>query len=617
MSLAVTESATEVTRSQGQPVVNDVVIKVATANGSGSQSANLILMRSIFNMGIPVSGKNLFPSNIQGLPTWFTIRVNEDGWLARRRETDIMICMNPDTVEEDIAELDPGAILILNESLKGFLKRDDLQTYVIPFDQIVKDACDQVRLRKMVVNILYVGVMAHLLGIEVDEVLRATDRQFATKAKAAEMNKTAVLAGYKWATENLKRPVKFELRRSDKAKGKIIIEGNEASAIGMLFGGTTFVGWYPITPSSSLCEYLIDYLKEYRNDPETGKATYCVIQAEDELASMAMIVGAGWAGARAFTATAGPGISLMSELAGLSYFAEIPAVIVDVQRMGPSTGLPTRTCQGDISKAYYLSHGDCKHVLLLPGSVEECYEFSMESLNLAEELQTLVFVMTDLDFGMNNWMSDPFQPPTKPIKRGKVLSAEELEKLGGFARYRDVDGDGIGYRTLPGTNHPKAAYFTRGTGHTDRATYSERPADWKQNIDRLAKKFDTARIRVPQPIVQKVAGAEAGILAYGSSHLAVEEARQRLDSKNGMRFDYLRLRALPVSDVTRDFIASHAVTYVVEQNRDAQLASILKSEYPELATRIVSVLHYDGLPIDATTVVEQILGHATKENGKS
>jgi 2-oxoglutarate/2-oxoacid ferredoxin oxidoreductase subunit alpha len=606
MSLAVSQSQQDVASSSGQPVVNDIVITVATANGTGSQSANLILMRSIFNMGIPVSGKNMFPSNIQGLPTWFTIRANEEGWTARRRDADVFIAMNPETAEEDIAALRPGAILILKDTMKGYLKRDDLDVYTVPFDNMVRDACPVARLRKMVMNIMYVGLFAYLFDLDMDEVCAAIDKQFAGKAKAAELNKDAARIAYDWARENLQKQNRFALRPSDRAKGKIIIEGNDAAAIGMLFGGVTVVAWYPITPSSSLAEYLGDYLDRYRRDPDTGKATYAVLQAEDELASIAMVVGAGWAGARAMTATAGPGISLMSEIAGLSYFAEIPAVIVDVQRVGPSTGLPTRTCQSDIAKAYMLSHGDCKHVLLIPGSVAECYEFAMESLNLAEELQTLVFLMSDLDLGMNNWMSDPFDPPSAPIRRGKVLTAEDLERLGGFARYKDVDGDGIGYRTLPGTDHPKAAYFTRGTGHTENATYSEKPHDWQNNMDRLVRKFNTARTLAPQPIVESQ-GRDIGVIAYGSSDPAVREARHKLLRDHDLQVDYLRVRALPVADAVPQFIRDHKVVYLVEQNRDAQMASILKAEFPELATRIKSILHYNGLPLDAQSVVEGIV----------
>jgi 2-oxoglutarate ferredoxin oxidoreductase subunit alpha len=416
--------------------------------------------------------------------------------------------------------------------------------------------------------------------------------------------------GYEWAKANLPKQGLFSLRRSDKVKNKIIIEGNQAAGLGLMFGGITVLAWYPITPSSSLCEACIDFLHEHRKDPDTGKATYAVIQAEDELASMAMVVGAGWAGARAATSTAGPGISLMSELAGLAYFAEIPSVIIVVQRMGPSTGLPTRTCQGDMWKAYHLSHGDCKHPMLIPGNMKECFEFAAESLNLAERLQTLVFVMTDLDLGMNSWMSEPFDPLTKPIDRGKVLSAADLEKVTDFGRYKDVDGDGICYRTIPGTNHPNAAYFTRGTGHTDHATYSEKPKDWKNNMDRLARKFDTARKLMPRNVLHTMPSSgtpNVGLIAYGSSDPAIEEARVALEKDKGIKTDYLRLRALPVDTDVKEFIDQHPFVWVVEQNRDAQVASILRLECPEHAVRIQSILHYSGLPIDAQTIVDGVV----------
>ena len=588
-----------------QPIVNDVVITVATSNGTGSQSANLILMRAIFDMGVPVGGKNMFPSNIQGLPTWFTVRANEDGWMARKRDADVFVAMNEESIADDIAGLPPGATLVVTKTLASQVNRDDLVVHVVPFDDLVSQVCKDVKLRKMVVNIMYVGVLAHLLDIEMDEVKGAIGKQFARKASAAATNTQAAVVAYEWAKANLHPDGTHVLRRSNKTQGKIIIEGNQAAALGLVFGGITVLAWYPITPSSSVCESCIDYLDELRRDPQTGKPTYAVVQAEDELASIGIVVGAGWAGARAATSTAGPGISLMSEFAGLAYFAEIPAVIVDVQRVGPSTGLPTRVSQGDVWKAYHLSHGDCKHPLLLPGNPQECFEFAAESLNLAERLQTLVFLMTDLDLGMNSWMTDPFTPLTKPIDRGKVLSAEDLERVGQFGRYRDVDGDGIPYRTLPGTDHPLAPYFTRGTGHNEAATYSEKPKDWKNNLDRLVRKFDTARTLLPRPVIETAPGATIGIIAYGSSDMAVREARAMLAAR-GVPLDYLRLRALPIDTEVRDFVRDHRVVYLVEQNRDAQAASILRLEMPERATAIRSVLHYSGLPIDAQSVIDGI-----------
>jgi 2-oxoglutarate ferredoxin oxidoreductase subunit alpha len=607
MGTVVVEEAQQLSHDSGKPIVNNVVIKVATPNGSGSTSANLILLRAIFGMGIPVSAKNVFPSNIQGLPTWFVIRVNDHGWLAQKNETGVSVAVNPATVLEDVAELPPGSILVIDDSLKGLVSRDDLLIYPVPFGTLVKEVCEKTSLRKMVINIIYVGVVASILGIPIQAVEEATDHQFGAKPKAAELNKSAAIAGHTWAEANLEAQQRYRLAPSTAAKGKILIEGNESTAIGLMFGGATFLSWYPITPSSSVCETLGTYFKRYRHDPETGKASYAVLQAEDELGAMAMVLGASWVGARAVTATSGPGLSLMAELAGLSYFAEIPAVIVDVQRMGPSTGLPTRNSQGDIAKGYFLSHGDCKHVVLIPGSVRECYEFGGESLELAEKLQTLVILMSDLDLGMNKWMSEPFDPPAKPLDRGKVLTAEELEKNGDFGRYRDVDGDGVAYRTLPGTDHPNAAFFTRGTGHNEDANYTENSVDWKNNIDRLKRKFDTAREMVPKPIIERTGDGEIGLIAYGSSDPAVQEARHILLQQNSLPTDYLRVRALPVNGEVEAFIDRYRAVYVIEQNSDGQMTMILRGEYPQHAEKVKSILHYDGIPLDAETVVEHIL----------
>ncbi|NUM54132.1 MAG: 2-oxoacid:acceptor oxidoreductase subunit alpha [Candidatus Hydrogenedentes bacterium] len=609
MSQAVAGEAKETASPDPWQQINDVVIRIATPNGSGSQSANNALMRSIFTMGVPVNSKNLFPSNIQGLPTWFTIRASEHGWQSARNRTDLCIAMNPQTAAEDIAELQAGAMLIVRESLKHLVTRDDLSVYIVPFNKIVNTVCEETRLRKMVINMIYVGVVAYLIGIDFEEVEKAIHWQFAKKAKAAELNTKAARAGFDYAVGNLPAQSRYVLRRSTAASGKILIEGNQATAMGMVFGGITFASWYPITPSSSVCEYLMGFLEKHRREPD-GKNNYVVLQAEDELAAIGMVLGASWAGARAFTATSGPGISLMAEMAGLSYFAEVPAVVVDVQRMGPSTGLPTRTAQGDIGKAYMLSHGDCKHILLIPGNMRECYEFAMESLELAEKFQTMVFLMSDLDLGMNKWMSEPFSYPDKPISRGKVLSKEDLSNNGTFARYKDIDGDGIPYRTVPGTDHPGAAFFTRGTGHTETAAYSEKPDAWQRNIDRLSRKFDTARECVPAPVVDAGSGAEIGIIAYGSTDAAVAEARHILEHEYGIKTDYLRIRALPVNGAVNAFCSSHRKVLIVEQNRDAQVAAILKSEYPELAPRFKSVLHYNGLPVDADTLVGKIRTHA-------
>ena len=451
-----------------QRVVNDMSIQVAPVNGSGSQRSNTVLLRSIFQMGVPISGKNLFPSNIAGLPTWYTIRANKDGYIARKKEIDLLVAMNAETAQDDVKSLAPGASVLYDEPLALDKLRDDLIFYSVPYDKLVAPVCPEAKLRKLVKNMIYVGAVAQLLEIEFGEVEKAIRKQFAKKAKAANLNLAAAKAGYDYAAANIKKRDPFYIQRTDKTTGKIIIDGNSAAAMGCMFAGCTVVTWYPITPSSSLVETLIDYMKEYRIAPD-GKATFAVVQAEDELAAIGMVIGAGWAGARSMTATAGPGISLMAEFTGLAYYVEVPAVIWNIQRVGPSTGLPTRTSQGDVLSTAFLSHGDTKHILLFPCSVTECFTMAQDAFDLAEHFQTPVFVMSDLDLGMNNWMSDPFPYPEKPIRRGKVLSKEELERLGSFARYKDVDGDGIGYRTLPGTDHPAAAWFARGSGHNEKA----------------------------------------------------------------------------------------------------------------------------------------------------
>ncbi len=585
-------------------VVNDFSIQVATVNGSGSQSANTVLLRAIFQMGVPVSGKNLFPSNIAGLPTWYTVRASARGYVARKKEVDVLVAMNPETAREDVAGLRGGAAVVYDEPLGLSALRTDLAFYPVPFDRLAGQVSSDARLKKLLRNMAYVGVLARLLGIEMAEVERAIGRQFAQKARAAELNRAAARAGFDHAGALPKRDP-FVVRPMDATRGKIVVDGNAACALGALFAGVTVVTWYPITPSTSLVESLTRYLARYRVG-EDGKASYAVLQAEDELAAMGMVIGAGWAGARAMTATSGPGLSLMAEFAGLGYFAEVPAVVFDVQRVGPSTGLPTRTSQGDVLSAARLSHGDTQHVLLLPGTVEECFTLGCQAFDLAERLQTPVFVLTDLDLGMNNWISDPFPYPERPLDRGKVLSKEDLERLGGFARYRDVDGDGIAWRTLPGTDHPKAAYFTRGTGHDDEARYSERAEDWEKNLLRLRRKLETARGLVP-PAVAEERGAAVGVLAYGSSHHAVVEARDQLAEERGLATDYLRVRAYPFGPEVHDFVARHARVYVVEQNRDAQLATLLRGDLaPELAARIRPLARITGLPLDARTVTDAL-----------
>ena len=587
-------------------IVNDMSIQVATVNGSGSQSSNTVLLRSIFQMGVPVSGKNMFPSNIAGLPTWYTIRANKNGYIGRKKEIDFLVAMNPETAQEDTMSLAAGASVLYDEPLALHKLRDDLIFYAVPYDKIVAAVCPEAKLRKLVKNMVYVGVVASLLTIDMAEVEKAIRKQFAKKVKAANLNLAAAQAGFEYAKANLQKRGAFYIERMDKTAGKIIIDGNSAAALGCMFAGCTVVTWYPITPSSSLVETMIEYMKEYRIGPD-GKATFAIVQAEDELAAIGMVIGAGWAGARSMTATAGPGISLMSEFGGLAYYVEVPGVIWDIQRVGPSTGLPTRTSQGDILSTAFLSHGDTKHIMLLPCSVQECFNMATDAFNLAEQFQTLVFVMSDLDLGMNNWMSDPFQYPTTPIKRGKVLSKEDLDRLGGFARYKDVDGDGIGYRTLPGTSHPAAAYFARGSGHNERAQYSERADDFENNMERLNRKFETARSFVPRPEITRGKNAKIGIIGYGTSHWGITESRDQLREEYGIETDYLRLRAYPFTREVHEFVEQHEHVYLVEQNRDAQMLCLLRLDLkPELIGRLRSIAHITGLPLDARSITDEL-----------
>ncbi|MBS1852561.1 MAG: 2-oxoacid:acceptor oxidoreductase subunit alpha [Acidobacteria bacterium] len=587
-------------------IVNNMSLQVATVNGSGSQSSNTVLLRSIFQMGIPVSGKNLFPSNIAGLPTWYTIRANKHGYIARKKEIDFLVAMNPETAQEDVLSLTAGAAALYDEPLNLSSLRSDLTFYSVPFDKLVAPVCPEAKLRKLVKNMIYVGVVARLLEIDMAEVEKAIRKQFAKKVKAANLNLAAVQAGYDYAVANLPKRDPYYVQRMDKTQGKIIIDGNSAGALGSMFAGVTFVSWYPITPSSSLPEATIEYMKRFRVGAD-GKATFAIVQAEDELAAVGMVIGAGWAGARSMTATAGPGISLMSEFSGLAYYAEVPGVIWNIQRVGPSTGLPTRTAQCDILSTAFLSHGDTKHILLIPSSPGECFSMAQDAFELAEQFQTLVFIMSDLDLGMNNWMSEPFAYPDKPIKRGKVLGKEDLDRLGGFARYKDVDGDGIGYRTLPGTDHPAAAYFTRGSGHNEKAQYSERADDFERNMERLNRKFETARSFVPRPEVSG-SGAKIGIIAYGTSHWAITESRDQLRDEYKIETDYLRLRAYPFTREVHDFIKQHERVYVVEQNRDAQMLSLLKLDVEStLVPRLRSIAHIHGLPLDARSVTDELM----------
>jgi 2-oxoglutarate/2-oxoacid ferredoxin oxidoreductase subunit alpha len=596
-------------------IVNDFSIQVATVNGSGSQTANLVLLRSIFQMGVPVSGKNMFPSNIAGLPTWYTIRANKDGYVARKKEIDFLVAMNVETAKEDVLSLEPGAAVVYDEPLKLNALRSDLIFYPVPFDKIVAEVCKDAKLRRLVKNMIYDGVLSKILNVEMAQMEHALKKQLGKKTKAIELNMGALHAGFAFAETRLVKQDPYWVERMNKTEGMVLVEGNAAAALGCMMAGVTIVAWYPITPSSSLPETLIQYMRKYRMDKATGKATFAIVQAEDEMAAIGMVVGAGWAGARAMTSTSGPGISLMSEFAGLAYYAEVPGVVFDIQRVGPSTGLPTRTAQGDMLKVATLSHGDTRQILLIPSSVDECYTMAMDAFDLAERLQTLVFVMSDLDLGMNTWMADTFTYPDKPFDRGKLLDAPTLQRLGEWGRYRDVDGDGIPYRTIPGDSMP--AYFTRGSGHNAKGQYSERPDDYVNNMERLAKKFETARRSVPKPEVVDVPEAEIGIIGYGTSRWAIDESRDQLERETEIRSAYLRLRAYPFTDDLGAFIDRYDRVYVVEQNRDSQMLSLMRLELTgDRIAKLRKVVHFNGLPIDARSITDEILvqeGRKTKE----
>ena len=593
--------------AEREPVINDFSITAATKNGSGSQTANLALLRAFFKMGIPVSGKNLFPSNIQGRPTWYTIRLSKDGYIGRRDTTEIMIALNNDTILDDHSNVSPGGVFMYADDLKLPVTRTDLTYYTIPVKEMAKANEADPKLRTYIANMVYVGAVAHLIGLDLKEIEAALMFHFKGKQKPVDSNMKVVRGAAEWAAKNLVKSDPFKVERmTGKNDGLLMIDGNTASGLGAIYGGVNFVAWYPITPATSVADAINDYLPHLRVDPETKKPTYAVVQSEDELAALGMVLGAGWAGARAMTSTSGPGISLMAEFTGLGYYAEIPAVIVDVQRMGPATGLPTRVSQGDIMKAYWLGHGDTKHPVLLPGSPYECFEFGWRAFDLAERLQTPVFVLSDLDIGMNQWMSKPFDYPEDQMDRGKVLTGEQVSELkGSWGRYKDTDGDGIGSRTLPGTENPQAAYFTRGSGHNDRAALSERSEDWENNMERLTRKFETARRLVPAPVIEMEDGADVGIIACGSTDFAIEEARVILE-KQGIKTSYLRVRALPMNDDVSLFLASHKRIYEIELNSDAQLCQLVRLHSPKDAEKVRKCNHNDGLPLTAHWITGEI-----------
>ena len=600
-------SAQNPNHSESKPIYNDFSITVATVNGSGSQTSNTTILRALFRMGIPVSGKNLFPSNIQGLPTWYTIRVSEAGFLARRDEQEVVVGMNAATFDQDQKNVVAGGAFFYDDSIKQPLTREDIAIYPMPVKQMVRESGVASNLRDYIANMVYVGVLAQMLGIDMDRIHQALDYHFKGKQKPIDLNWNVIKASAEWAAANLQKKDPYVVRSSNKTEGYIMTDGNAAGAAGSLYGGMQFCGWYPITPASSLAESVNEYLPIFRKDPVTGKNTCVVIQAEDELAAVGMVVGAGWSGLRAMTSTSGPGISLMTEYIGLAYFAEVPIVIWDVQRVGPSTGLPTRTSQGDLRQVYYAGHGDTQHVVLLPGSVTECFEFGWKSFDIAERLQTPVFVLSDLDFGMNQWMTKPFEYPNMPMDRGKVLREEDLERINGqWGRYLDVDGDGIPYRTLPGNRHPAASYFARGTGHNEYARYSEDPVVWERIMLRIRSKLETAKTLIPEPVVEIDEGAEISIISYGSTDSAILEAIHILNGQ-GYKVDYMRLRALPTADRVVRFVKSHKRNYVVELNRDGQLNQILRTELPDCAMQLIPLAHLDGLSLSASWVVNAVV----------
>jgi 2-oxoglutarate ferredoxin oxidoreductase subunit alpha len=588
-------------------VVNDFSITVATVNGSGSQTSNLTILRALFKMGIPVSGKNLFPSNIQGQPTWYTIRVNKNGYLARSGIHDIVVAMNPVTFLSDLKDVQPGGAFLYADDIKLPGNRDDITAYPMPVKTLLRSADIPSNLRDYVANMIYVGVVAWMLDIDMDKICAALTFHFKNKQKPIDMNYGMVKTAYDWAAANLVKQDPFRVEPMDATKDLIMSDGNTAAALGAVYGGVQFVAWYPITPASSLAETLMEYLPKLRKDSEEPERnTFVVLQAEDELAAIGMAVGAGWSGLRSMTSTSGPGLSLMAEYAGLAYYTETPVVIWDVQRVGPSTGLPTRTAQGDLTFVYFIGHGDTQSVILLPGSVNECFEFGWRAFDIAERLQTPVFVLSDLDFGMNSWITRPFEYPDLPMDRGKVLWEGDLERLNGdWGRYRDVDGDGIPYRTVPGNRHPSASFFTRGTGHDEEGIYSEDNQTWHRVLGRIRQKFETARQYMPKPVIESMPGAEVGIISFGSTDPAIYEARHYL-KEAGIPTDYLRLRAIPFTDEVTEFLHQHQRVYVIEMNRDGQLNQILTINYPDQATKLVSLAYIDGLPLTAEYVEESI-----------
>jgi len=598
-----------------QSRINDFVLKIATVNGTGSASANGLLMKALFRMGIPVTGKNLFPSNIQGLPTWYEIRANSDSYMSAAGRVDVMVAMNVQTYQKDLEEVSPGGFLIYDSTWprERTLQRDDITVLGVPLSKLCNEAFSVARLRILMKNVAYVGALASLMDIDLAVIKTLLEETFASKPKLVESNLRAIMLGYDYAQENFNCPLPARAENMGDNSGNILITGNEATGLGCLYAGATVGAWYPITPSTGVMDSFTKYCEKFRIDPETGEKLFCIIQAEDELAAAGMVIGANWVGARGFTPTSGPGISLMSEFIGFAYYAEIPSVFIDVQRVGPSTGMPTRTQQCDVMLCAYASHGDTKHPILFPSNPHECFQMAVTAFDLAERLQTPVFMLSDLDIGMNDWMipeltwDDTYRPD-----RGKVLGPQELKKMERFVRYLDVDGDGITYRTLPGED-PKGAYFARGSGHNRYGAYTEDSDAYQDVIDRLLVKWETAKTMVPDALLSKgEKPSKLGIVAFGSSDGAVIEARDRL-SEQGIHVDYLRIRAFPFTREVVEFLQSHNTNFVVEQNRDAQMKSLLMLEANDIADRLVSILHYNGMPIPGNCVVQGVIDYLEKE----
>ncbi len=591
-----------------EPVINDFAFSVATKNGSGSQTSNNVLVMSLFRMGIPVNGKNLFPSNIKGLPTWYTIRASKDGYTARKAITEIVVAYNNSTATEDVANLPPGGVCITTDKIaKVIRQREDISYYEMPVAKLMRQTKVPSAFRKLVENMTYVGAVAQLFDIPLDLVYEVLLANFKGREKPALMNHEVVKLAYDWTADNILKTDPYRFERMDGTQGKIIMTGNDAGALGAVFGGVNVVAWYPITPSTSFVDGIIGFRGLRQNEDKEN--TIAIVQAEDELAAAGIVVGAGWAGGRSLTSTSGPGISLMAEFAGLAYFAEIPAVFWNITRMGPSTGLPTRTSQGDLLFTHFLGHGDSRQICLLPGNLKEAFEFGWKSFDISEELQTPVFVVSDLDLGMNNWLSEPFDYPDQPIARGKVLDANALndfiDQHGKWGRYMDVDGDGIAYRTLPGTDHRFAGYFTRGTGHDEFAVYSERSDDWVENMTRLRLKMDTARDMLPQPIIDDASDADIGIITFGTNEEAIREARDWL-ANDGIKTNYLRVLALPLASSVSEFIDAHKSVFVIENNFDGQLTQLIRLEHPENISHVRPLTLGDGLPMTPDWIYDSL-----------